>query len=163
MYDRTVSVVRVFRGCVSNLFSERFPIDLVLIPLRRLKVIIGMDWLGPNGVVIDFERHLVRVRTASGGEMVIPSERDSYGLALYSVARARRFLQHGCSEFLAYISDTQVDTMSKLSRIPIVWDFLDVFSRGVVKSASREAGCVLYLFDEWFGSDSQGSISPSTS
>ena len=41
--DRTVSAMRVFRGCVLNMLSERFPIDLVSIPLRGLKVIIEMD------------------------------------------------------------------------------------------------------------------------
>ena len=30
--DHTVSVSRVFIGCVLNIFGERFPIDLVLIP-----------------------------------------------------------------------------------------------------------------------------------
>ena len=50
--DRTVSVARIFRGSFLNMFGERFPTDLVLIPLRGLKVIIGMDWLGPNGSMI---------------------------------------------------------------------------------------------------------------
>ena len=59
--DRTMSASRVFRGCVLNMFNKRFSIDLVLIPLRGSKVIIMMDLLGPNGVVIDCERQLVRV------------------------------------------------------------------------------------------------------
>ena len=56
--DRTVSASRVHHGCVLNLFSERYSIDLVPIPLRGSKVIIGMDWLGPNGAMIDCERQL---------------------------------------------------------------------------------------------------------
>ena len=59
-----------------NLFGERFPIDLNLIPLRGLKVIIGIDWLGANGAMIDCEHQLVRVRTPSGGELVIHGERE---------------------------------------------------------------------------------------
>ena len=31
--DRTVSASRVHRGCVLNLFCERYSIDLVMIPL----------------------------------------------------------------------------------------------------------------------------------
>ena len=77
--DHIVSVAQVFRGCVLNMFNERFPIDLVSIPLRGLKEIIGMDWLQPNGDVIDCERKLVRVRTPSGGELVITGERASHG------------------------------------------------------------------------------------
>ncbi|KAL7585103.1 uncharacterized protein LOC111888172 [Lactuca sativa] len=54
--DRYVRVVRVHRGCTLHLSSEQYPADLVLIPLRGNKVIVGMDWLNPNGVVIDCEQ-----------------------------------------------------------------------------------------------------------
>ena len=50
--DRTMSAAWVFRRNVLNMLDERFPIYLVTIPLKGLKVIIGMDWLGPNGVVL---------------------------------------------------------------------------------------------------------------
>ena len=53
--DRTVRVARVHRGCSLQLFDEQFPVDLVPIPLRGNKVIVGMDWLSPNGAVIDCE------------------------------------------------------------------------------------------------------------
>ena len=55
MEDCTMSALRVFRGCVMNMFSERFSIYVVSILLRGSKVIIGMDWLGLNGAVIDCE------------------------------------------------------------------------------------------------------------
>ena len=51
--DRSVRVSEVFRDCVLRLFEERYLIDLVPIPLRGNKVIIGMDWLSPNWAVID--------------------------------------------------------------------------------------------------------------
>ena len=59
----TVSALRIHRGCVLNLFGERCSIDLVSIPLRGSKGIIRMDWLGPNGAMIDCERQLVMVQT----------------------------------------------------------------------------------------------------
>ena len=92
MDDPTVSALRFFWGCVLDMFSERFSIDLVLIPMRGSKFIIRMDWLGPNGVVIDCEQQLVRVRTLSGGELVVTSERSSQGPTLCLAARARRYL-----------------------------------------------------------------------
>ena len=52
-------------------------VDLFPIPLRGLKVIIGMDWLGANGAMIDSKRQLVRVRIPSGGELVIHGEKAS--------------------------------------------------------------------------------------
>ena len=59
--DRIVSVTRVYRDCFLNVFGERFRVDSVLILLRGLKVIVGMEWLGANGVMIDYKRQLVRV------------------------------------------------------------------------------------------------------
>ena len=53
---------------------------------------MGMDWLSLNGAVINCEQQLVRVRTLSGGGIVIKGERPQHGLTLYSVARARRYL-----------------------------------------------------------------------
>ena len=49
--------------------------DLVPIPLRGNKVIVGMDWLIPNGEVIDCEQQLVSVHIPSGGGLVIQGER----------------------------------------------------------------------------------------
>ncbi|KAL7606841.1 hypothetical protein Lser_V15G20546 [Lactuca serriola] len=59
--DRTVSTLRVHRGCVLNLFSERYSIDLVSIPLRGSKVIFEVDWLDPNGDMIECERQIVKI------------------------------------------------------------------------------------------------------
>ena len=54
--DRTVWFARVHRGCRLQLFDEHFSMDLVPIPLRGNKVIMGMDWLSPTGAVIDYEQ-----------------------------------------------------------------------------------------------------------
>ena len=61
--DRHVQVLRVHRGCVLELFSDQYPIDLILIPLWGSKVIVRMDWLIPNGEMIDCEHQLVCIRT----------------------------------------------------------------------------------------------------
>ena len=51
--DYTMSAARVYRDYVLNVLGEGFHVDLVLIPLRGLKVIVGMDLLGANGAMID--------------------------------------------------------------------------------------------------------------
>lgn len=53
--DLSVSDLRFRRGCVLNMFSKRYSIDLVWIPMRGSKVIVVMEWLGPNGDMIDCE------------------------------------------------------------------------------------------------------------
>ena len=76
--DYYVSASKVHRGCVLNLFNERYSIDFVLIPLRGSKVIMLIDWLGSNGAMIDCQRQLVRVRTLSEGELAIPAKGASH-------------------------------------------------------------------------------------
>ena len=99
--DRLVRASELFRDCVLRLFEECYLVDLVPIPLRGNKVIIGMDWLSPNGSVIDCAQQLVRVRTPGGGELVIQGERPHRGPALCSAARARCYLQQGCAGYVA--------------------------------------------------------------
>ena len=90
--DRSVQESKVYRDCVLRLFEEHYLVDLVPIPLWGNKAIIGMDWLSPNGAVIDYAHQLVRSRTPSGGELVVQGERPQQGPSVYSVARARRYL-----------------------------------------------------------------------
>ena len=109
-----------------RLFEERYLVDLVPIPLRGNKVIIGMDWLSPNGAVIDCAQQLVRIRTPGGGELVIQGERPQRGPALCSAARARRYLQQGCAGFVTYVMDTREAVKAMVGDVPVVREFADV-------------------------------------
>ena len=60
--------------CVLELLSERYPIDLVPIPLHERKVIVEMDCLNPNWAMVDYGYQLVQVRTPIRGELLIHSE-----------------------------------------------------------------------------------------
>ena len=66
---------------------------------------VGMDWLSPNGEVIDCEQQLVRFLPPSGGGLVIQGERPHGGPILCSAARARRHLRQGCAGYVAYVID----------------------------------------------------------
>ena len=125
--DRTVRVDKVYRGCSLRIFEEQFSVDLVPIPLRGNKVIVGMDWLSPNGAVIDCELQLVRVRTPSGGEIVVQGERPQRGLTFCSAARARRYVQQGCAGYVAYVLDARDKGKTTIDDVPIVRDYPDVF------------------------------------
>ena len=58
-------------------------------------------------MMIDCGIQLVRIRTPSRGELAIHGEGAHHGSALCSVARANRYLQWGCSGFVAYVIDTR--------------------------------------------------------
>ena len=53
--DCPVKVSRVHRRCILDLFREIYLINLVPIPLRERKVIVLMDWLRPNGAMVDYD------------------------------------------------------------------------------------------------------------
>lgn len=69
----------------------------------------------------------MRVRTTGGGELVIRGEIDQHGPLVCSTVRARRYLQHGCFEFLAYVVDTEVEGKKIMDDVPIVREFPSVF------------------------------------
>ena len=79
----------VHRDCVLKMSNEQYLIDLVHIPLCGNKATVGMDWLSPNGTVINCECQMVRVRTPSREELVVHGKGAQCGPILCSAARAR--------------------------------------------------------------------------
>ncbi|XP_058766109.1 uncharacterized protein LOC131639640 [Vicia villosa] len=49
--DDTVEARLICKGCSVSFNGRDFPIDLICLPLKRLDVILGMDWLSLNSVV----------------------------------------------------------------------------------------------------------------
>ena len=45
----------IYWGCVLEFFMVFYPIDLIAIPMGDVCMIVGMDWLGRFGVMIDCE------------------------------------------------------------------------------------------------------------
>lgn len=43
--DHTVRAPSVHRECILKFFREKYPIDLVFIPLRATHIFVGMEWL----------------------------------------------------------------------------------------------------------------------
>ena len=84
---------------------------------------MGVDWLSPNGAVIDCEQQLVRLRTPSGGGLVIQGERPQRGQVFNSAARARRHLQQGCAGYIVYVVVTRDKGKATIDDVPIVQEY----------------------------------------
>ena len=117
----------VYRGCTLEIFGVPFPIDLIPIPMGDVGVIVGMDWLSRFGAIIDCEVQRVVVRTPSRGELVIYGEGTRSGLGFYSAARARKYIQHMCASYIAYVVDMWVRYQISVLEVPVVREFADVF------------------------------------
>ena len=48
--DHIVNSPRVHRGCIMELFCEKYTIDMVPISLQGTKITIGIDWLSQIGL-----------------------------------------------------------------------------------------------------------------
>ncbi|KAI3700658.1 hypothetical protein L2E82_45295 [Cichorium intybus] len=126
--DRTVTVTRIYRGCTLELNGVSFPIDLIPIAMRQLCVVVGIDWMGAVDAEIRCRLKQIRVRTPSGGELLVQGDTLGWGVALCSAARARRYLQHSGTGYLAYVIDTcNVKKKFGIEDVPIVREFADVF------------------------------------
>ena len=126
--NRTLTVTDVHRGCTLEISGEKFPIDLILIDMRELCVIVGMDWMDSYDAEIICRHKQIRVRTPSGGELLIQGDLPKRTVALCSAARARQYLQHSGTEYLAYVVDTHVNEEKKsVNEVSVVREFSDVF------------------------------------
>ena len=86
-----------------------------------------MDWLSPNGAMIDFEQQLVHIRTPSRGELVIQRKGIHHGPVICSQTRARHYLQQGCFIFVVYVIDSWEIGKATMDDVRIVPEYPNVF------------------------------------
>ncbi|XP_071739999.1 uncharacterized protein [Rutidosis leptorrhynchoides] len=97
----------VYKNCVIDFGTKRFDIDLVPITLGEFDVVMGMDWLDHNRANLDCHEKFVRVRTPSGGELIVYGEARRRPVPICTYARARRHVSSGGMAYLAHVVDTR--------------------------------------------------------
>ena len=102
---------QMLKGSLFSIEGQVMEADLILIDLKGLDVILGMDWLASNYASMDCFRKEVIFRRPSG---------------LISAISARCLLQKGCKGYLAHVVDTR-NSEVRLEDVPVERDFLDVF------------------------------------
>ncbi|XP_071714660.1 uncharacterized protein [Rutidosis leptorrhynchoides] len=116
----------VYKNCVIDFRIEKFDIDLLPITLREFDVIVGMDWLDHNRANLVCIEKFVRVRTPSGGELIMYGEARRRPVPICTYARARRLMSSGGMAYLAHVVDNCDDPHS-IKSIPVVNEFMDIF------------------------------------
>ncbi|XP_058741758.1 uncharacterized protein LOC131614149 [Vicia villosa] len=61
--DDTVKARLICKDCSVSFNGRDFPIDLICLPLKRLDVILGMDWLSLNSVYIGCKEKAIFIPT----------------------------------------------------------------------------------------------------
>ena len=117
---------QILKGSLFSIKRQDMEADLILIDLRGLDVILGMDWLASNYASMDCFCKEVIFRRPGLPVVVFYGERRRTPSGLISVIYARCLLRKGCSGFLAHIVDTRSDE-ARIEDVPVVRDFQDVF------------------------------------
>ncbi|GJX40206.1 putative reverse transcriptase domain-containing protein [Tanacetum coccineum] len=92
--NKIIHVVSVFQNCEIEINNEKFPVDLIPMPMGEINVVIGMDWLCKNKAIISCQNKLIRVKTPSGGETFIYGERRKTYLAIYVFPKELSAIPH---------------------------------------------------------------------
>ena len=100
--------------------------DLIVIDLKGLDVILGMDWLASNYASMDCFRKEVILKRSGLPVVIFYGERRRAPSGLISAISARWLFQKGCKGYLAHVVDTRSDEV-RLENVPVVREFLDVF------------------------------------
>ena len=117
---------QMLKGSFFSIEGQDMEADLILIDLKGLDVILGMDCLASNYASIDCFRKEVIFRRPGLPVVVFYGERRRAPSGLISAISARCLLQKGCKEYLAHVVDTR-SSEARLEDVPVVRNFLDVF------------------------------------
>jgi len=107
-------------GCSMEVAGHRFKVNLVCLPLEGLDVIFGMDWLSNNHIIIYCGRC----------SLVFP---EHGGLELISAQRAINEVEAAATCFMIVAHIEKNSTAEKISMIPVVGEYADVFPDEIPK------------------------------
>jgi hypothetical protein len=123
---KTVVCTSVVKNCPISVQGHVMPANLVIFEMSEFDVILGMNWLSMYHACVDCFCKEVVFRPLGAAEFKIQGSRGFNLPKLVSTMQATRLLKQGCSGFLACV--TKEAPEAKLEEIPIVHDFVDVFS-----------------------------------
>jgi hypothetical protein len=86
-----------------------FVANLIVLELKGIDVLLGMDWLGKHKVLIDYAKKSVKLTTPNGTELEFVTE---------PVVTAKGVANH--------MKVNQLDA-SQVSKVPVVNEFPDIF------------------------------------
>ena len=117
---------QMLKGSLFPIEGQVMEADLILIDLKGLDVILGIDWLASNYASMDCFRREVIFRRPGLPVVVFYGERRRALSGLISAISARCLLRKGYKGYLAHVVDTRSSEVG-LEDVPVVRDIPDVF------------------------------------
>ncbi|XP_050920201.1 uncharacterized protein LOC127137820 [Lathyrus oleraceus] len=122
--DDVVETPLICENCSLSVNGRIFQIDLICLPLKKVDVVLGMDWLSAKSVFIRCEEKLI----------IIPSNevtpKDVLTIILEGMIGMVNFLFENEKSVLFVLTKESSDNLS-VTQIPIVFEFPEVFPEDV--------------------------------
>ncbi|XP_058726182.1 uncharacterized protein LOC131597504 [Vicia villosa] len=122
--DDTVEARLSCKDCSVSFNGRDFPIDLICLPLKRLDVILGMDWLSLNSVYIGCKEKAIFIpaEETSSDDAITKLIEGTISVVNYLFSQERSFL---------LVLSKEPSVSVELSEIPVVCEFPDVFPEDI--------------------------------
>ncbi|XP_050890869.1 uncharacterized protein LOC127096325 [Lathyrus oleraceus] len=122
--DDVVKTSLICENCSLSVNGRMFQIDLICLPLKKVDVVLGMDWLSANSVFIGCEEKLIIIVSSEA------TPKDVLTTILEGTVGMVNFLFEKEKSVLLVLTKESSDNLS-VTQIPIVCEFLEVFPKDV--------------------------------
>ncbi|XP_050900642.1 uncharacterized protein LOC127107408 [Lathyrus oleraceus] len=122
--DHVVETPLICKSCSLSVNGRIFQIDLICLPLKKVDVVLGMDWLSANSVFIGCEEKLIIIPSSEA------TPKDVLTTILEGTVDMVNLLFENEKSVLLVPTKEPSDNLS-VTQIPVVCEFLEVFPEDV--------------------------------
>ncbi|XP_050890537.1 uncharacterized protein LOC127095938 [Lathyrus oleraceus] len=122
--DDVVETPLIYENCSLSVNGRIFQIDLICLPLKKVDVVLGMDWLSANSVFIGCEEKWIIIPSSEA------TSKDVLTTILEGTVGMVNFLFENEKSVLLVLTKESRDNLS-VSQIPVVCEFPEVFPEDV--------------------------------
>ncbi|XP_050915108.1 uncharacterized protein LOC127130078 [Lathyrus oleraceus] len=122
--DDVVETPLICENCSLSVNGRIFHIDLIYLPLKKVDVVLGMDWLSANSVFIGCEEKLITIPSSEA------TPKDVLTTILEGTVGMVNILFENEKSVLLVLTKESSDNLS-VTQIPVVCEFPEVFPEDV--------------------------------
>ncbi|XP_050877002.1 uncharacterized protein LOC127080744 [Lathyrus oleraceus] len=122
--DDVVETPLIYENCSLSVNGRIFLINFICLPLKKVDVVLGMDWLSSNSVFIGCEEKLIIIPSSEA------TPKDVLTTILEGTVGMVNFLFEKEKSVLLVLTKEPSDNLNVI-QIPIVCEFLEVFPEDV--------------------------------
>ncbi|XP_070050354.1 uncharacterized protein [Nicotiana tomentosiformis] len=101
--------------------------DLLLLSMEDFDVILGMNWLSPYHVILDYHAKMVTLAMPVLLRLEWKGTLDYVPSRMVSFLKAKRMVGKGCEAYLDFLRDVSIDTPT-VESVPVVRDYPNEFT-----------------------------------